>query len=68
MKYMHMAAFILLAIGGIAWGVYGLIELDIVYSILGGGLARVVYILIGLAAVYEVMTHRGRCKECSAQM
>jgi len=29
-----------------------------------GWLATVVYVLVGLSAIYEVATHAGRCKEC----
>ena len=66
MKYAHMAAFILMAAGGVSWGIYGLFGIDVVYSVLGDGLARIAYILVGIAAVYEIVTHKGRCKECSA--
>ena len=62
MKYAHMAAFILLVVGGIAWGIQGLLGYSIVSAILGGPLAQIVYILVGVAAVYEVVTHKGRCK------
>ena len=68
MKYAHMAAFVLLVVGGLAWGVEGLLGYSIVSAILGGSLAQIIYILVGVAAVYEVVTHRGRCKQCSGQM
>jgi len=68
MKYAHMVAFILLVVGGVAWGLQGLLGYSIVSSILGGSLAQIVYILVGVAAVYEVVTHKGRCKECAGQM
>lgn len=67
MKYAHLVAFILLAVGGLAWGVYGLIGTNIVTSILGDAPAKIVFILVGLAAVYEIATHRGRCKGCGGQ-
>ena len=66
MKYAHMAAFILMAAGGVSWGIYGLFGIDVVYSVLCDGLARIAYILVGIAAVYEIVTHKGKCKECSA--
>ena len=68
MKYAHMAAFVLLVVGGLAWGVEGLLGYSIVSAILGGSLAQIIYILVGVAAVYEVVTNRGRCKQCSGQM
>ena len=30
--------------------------------------SRIIYILVGLSALYEVVTHWGRCKECSSSM
>ena len=68
MKYAHMVAFILLVVGGIAWGIQGLLGYSIVSAILGGPLAQIVYILVGVAAVYEVVTHKSRCKECTGQI
>ena len=68
MKYAHIVAFILLVVGGIAWGIQGLLGYSIVSAILGGSLAQIVYILVGVAAVYEIVTHKGRCKECAGQM
>lgn len=47
-------AIILVVIGGLNWGLVGLINLDVVAAVLGVGtfLSRIVYILVGLAAVY----------------
>lgn len=49
-------AWILVVIGGINWGLVGLFRLDLVATILGDFslLARLVYILVGLSAVYLV--------------
>ncbi len=66
MKYAHMLAFILLAVGGLAWGAMGLLNMDIVTSLLGPAIAQIVFILVGVAAIYEIVTHKGRCKECSS--
>ena len=68
MKYAHMAAFVLLAIGGLAWGIYGLMGTDVITSFLGTQIAQIVFILVGIAAIYEIVTHKGRCKECTGQM
>jgi uncharacterized membrane protein YuzA (DUF378 family) len=68
MKYIHMIAFILLVIGGLNWLLVGLFNWDI-SALLGGmgaPLAKLIYILVGLSAVYEAVTHKKRCKECSA--
>lgn len=52
-----MAVGILLVVGGLNWGLIGLFNLDIIATIFGGTAAlgaKVVYILVGLAAVYKL--------------
>ncbi len=61
---MHKVTFILLVIGGLNWGL-SLFSINLV-SYLGDSLGMVVYALIGLSAIYEVATHKSRCKECMA--
>lgn len=63
---LHTIAFILLVIGGLNWLLVGLFDTDVVYK-LGDTAATVVYVLVGLAAVYEVFTHKSRCKNCNPQ-
>lgn len=48
----------LVVIGGFNWGLVGLFEYNLVDSIFGAGslMARVVYSLVGLAAVYMIFT------------
>jgi uncharacterized protein len=68
MKALHIIAFILLIVGGLNWGVWALTGWD-VGQLLGGmesGAAKVVYVLVGLAAIWEVVTHKSNCKGCSA--
>jgi len=47
-------AIVLVIIGGLNWGLVGAINLDLVDTILGSVpvLAKIVYIIVGLAAVY----------------
>lgn len=73
MKSLHMIAWILVMIGGLNWLLVGLGGFfggnwDIVWLLLGSWpvIQWIVYILIGLSAVYEIVTHKKRCKECSA--
>ncbi len=49
-------ALILVIIGGLNWGLVGLFGLDLVALILGGVplLQNIVYVLVGLAAVYMI--------------
>ncbi len=51
---LDLLAMILVIIGGLNWGLVGLLELDLVHLIFGSIpiLAKIVYILVGLAAVY----------------
>jgi len=51
------AAVVLVVIGGLNWGLVGLFDFDLVQAILGGIpiLARLVYILVGIAAVYTAI-------------
>ena len=53
---LHWISWILVVIGGLNWGIFGLLKIDIVAMILGDFslLSRVVYILVGLAAVYLI--------------
>ncbi len=52
-------AMILLIVGGINWGLVGLAQFDLVAAIFGGQesmLSRIVYVLVGLAALYSIYT------------
>ena len=48
---------ILLVVGGLNWGLVGLFNLDVVATVFGGTAAlgsKVVYVLVGLAALYKL--------------
>ncbi len=49
-------ALVLVIIGGLNWGLFGLFNLDLVKFIFGDFsiISRVVYVLVGLAAVYLI--------------
>ena len=66
MKVTHMVAFVLVLVGALNWGLVGFFHYNLVESVLGAGstLTTVVYDLVGLSAVFEAVTHKGRCKEC----
>jgi len=48
---------VLVVIGGLNWGLVGLFKFDLVDAILGGVpiLARLVYIIVGIAALYTAV-------------
>ncbi|MFC1734393.1 DUF378 domain-containing protein [candidate division KSB1 bacterium] len=66
MKSLHIIAFLLVVVGGLNWLALGAFGWEL-GSLLGGQDAvasRVLYIIIGLAAAYELFAHKTRCKEC----
>ena len=66
MKALHMVAFALLVVGGLNWGLVALFNMNLVEAIFGGmGLTNIVYILVGVSAVYIGATHMSDCKICS---
>ncbi len=68
MKALHMVAFILLVIGGLNWGLQ-LFGYEVGATFLGGmdsTPAKAVYALVALSAVFELATHKSRCKECNS--
>jgi uncharacterized membrane protein YuzA (DUF378 family) len=73
MKWMHMVTWILIIVGALNWGLVGIggffgTNLNVVNLILGfsPALEWVVYVLVGLSAVYEVFVHRKNCRQCNA--
>ena len=67
MKSLHMASFFLLWVGGLNWGLVGLLNFNLVNVVLGSvpALEKLVYVLVGVAAVYTLVTHKAYCKECN---
>lgn len=58
MSAIDWIAMTLLIIGGLNWGAVGLFGLDVVANLFGEGTAvsRVIYTLVGLAALYSIYT------------
>ena len=61
-KGLHMITWILLIIGGLNWGLTAF-KLNVVDQ-LGSQLSMIIYILVGLSAIYELITHKAHCKFC----
>ncbi len=76
MKALHMVAFIHAMIGALDWGLVGLgwfmggADWNLVHLILGQWMSveAIVYVLVGLSAVWLLITHRKDCKYCSGAM
>lgn len=58
MNALDKVAYILVLIGGLNWGLVGFFKWNLVDEIFGkdSGLARIVYALVGLSALYLVLT------------
>jgi len=64
----HTIAFWILIIGGLNWLLVGLMPAWDLGVYVSDIVARIIYLLVGLSALYEVFTHKGRCKNCEAKM
>lgn len=58
MNALDVVAFVLTVVGGINWGLVGFFEYNLVDEIfgVGSGAARVVYAVVGVAALYSLVT------------
>lgn len=66
-KSIHQLAYGLLWAGGLNWGLIGLFDYNLVVNVLRPwpNLITLVYVLVGLAAVYTLAMHKDYCKTCS---
>jgi uncharacterized membrane protein YuzA (DUF378 family) len=57
MRSLDVAAAVLLVIGGLNWGLVGAANFDLVATIFGemSSLSRLVYVVVGLAALYQAV-------------
>ena len=60
MKSFDVLTAVLLVVGGLNWGLYGLFNFDLVATLFGDFslLSRIVYTLVGLAAIYQAVQWR----------
>ncbi|MBA4696277.1 MAG: DUF378 domain-containing protein [Legionella sp.] len=64
LNYLDLLMLVLLVIGGLNWGLVGLLNFDLVAYLFGAmtHLSRIVYALVGIAALYTIyllLKHRG---------
>ncbi len=73
MKLLHIIGFILVTVGGLNWGLVGLgwlvgggADWNLVHMILSSSmqLEGVVYVLVGLSAVWLALGHGKDCRMC----
>jgi len=64
-----MVTFILLVIGGLNWGLYGLTgwEIGQLFGGMEAGLSKTIYVLVGLSAIVELATHKKACRACDVK-
>jgi len=57
MRSLNVITLILLIVGGLNWGLVGALDFNLVAAIFGDmtPLARIVYVLVGVAAVYQII-------------
>jgi uncharacterized protein len=60
MKALGILTAILIVIGGLNWGLVGILKFDSVATILGNmtALSRLVYALVGISAIYQLFNLR----------
>lgn len=62
MKFIQWIASILLIIGGLNWGLIGVADTNLVNIIFSGlGIEKLIYILVGIAAIIQAY---GLCNSC----
>jgi uncharacterized membrane protein YuzA (DUF378 family) len=67
---LHTLTFTLLVIGGLNW-LLMVLGFDIATWMSSAGwmtIVKIVYVLVGLSALYEIFTHKSRCKNCDSGM
>ena len=58
MKILNIVTLALVIVGGVNWGLVGAFQFDLVAAVFGGQdamLARLVYVLVGLSALWQIM-------------
>lgn len=63
---LHKITFLLLVVGGLNWLVLAIFGWDI-GNLFGGQdaiISKLIYILVGLSAIYLIITHKKDCKHC----
>lgn len=57
MNTLNTTTLILVIVGGVNWGLVGLFGFDLVAAIFGAGsgLSRIVYVLVGLSAAWQIV-------------
>ena len=57
MRAMNIVTLVLLIVGGLNWGLVGLFGFDLVAALFGemSALSRIVYVLVGVSALWQLL-------------
>jgi uncharacterized membrane protein YuzA (DUF378 family) len=57
MQVINKVTLLLLIVGGLNWGLVGLLEFDLVAALFGdmSPLSRIVYVLVGISAAWQIV-------------
>lgn len=57
MKRLNLVTLIVVIVGGLNWGLVGLVDFDLVATLFGAGsdLTRIVYVLVGASALWQLV-------------
>lgn len=66
MKALHIIAFILVIVGALNWGVFALTgwEIGQLFGGTNAAISTIIYILVGLSAIWLVVNHGKECHVC----
>ena len=69
MKWLHYITFTLVVVGALNWGLVSLFNFNLVTALFSSvpSLEKLVYTLVGLSAVYVLVTHKNDCKVCKSK-
>lgn len=70
MRGFHIVTFTLMVIAGLNWLIFGLFGWDVgqIFGGMDATVSKVIYVLVGLATVYELAMHSKHCKMCKPEM
>lgn len=68
MKFLHSLTYILVIVGALNWGLVAF-KFNLVEFLVGkwAPVEMIVYILVGVSALYQVFTHKNDCKACETK-
>lgn len=69
MGWLHKIAFVLVVIGGINWLLLAVLgwEIGQIFGGMSAPISQIIYVLVGLSAIYLAVTHKKNCKDCEVK-